>query len=158
MRKPLELKPRKSRRKMDNDNAVEKRKAKIQEQLINQLKRTPIIEVACNKVQIGRNSYYRWRREDNQFARQCDEAIEDGCSLVNDLAESTLINAMKEQNLTACMYWLNHRHNTYRNKVELSGNLEIKKDELTKEQEEGIRKALKLASIITNENGGKNGK
>ncbi|MFA7254068.1 MAG: hypothetical protein WC107_05960 [Patescibacteria group bacterium] len=141
----------------NKDDAIKLRKAKTQEQIIEQLKRTPIIEVTCNRVGVGRNSYYRWRRESKKFTEKCDRAIQEGCLLINDLAESTLITAMKEQNLTACMYWLNHRHDSYKNKLEVSGNLEIKQDKLSKEEEKNIRKALELASLITRD-GGQDGK
>lgn len=129
--------------------AVEIKKTKIQTELIDQLKKTPVIEIACQKVGIGRNSYYRWRREGKKFALVCDKAIEDGCAFINDLAESQLISAMKNNNLTAVMYWLNHRHSIYKNRLEVTGNLEIKKYELTKEQKENIKRALGLGNLTT---------
>ncbi|MCX6810505.1 MAG: hypothetical protein NTY30_02060 [Candidatus Berkelbacteria bacterium] len=134
------------------ETAIKIRKSKIQQQLVDQLKKTPVVEIACQKVDIGRNSYYRWRRESNKFASACDKALEEGCALINDMAESQLISAMKDNNLTAVMYWLNHRHNLYRNKLELNGNLEIKDYKLTKEQETNIKKALKLANLISSNN------
>ena len=78
--------------------------------------------------------------------------------MINDLAESQLISAMKDQNLTAVMYWLNHRHNIYRNKLEISGDVNVKNKKLSREEEKEIMRALKLASLITNNNGtgGKN--
>ncbi len=141
----------------DVDSKVQIRTAQNQKILIEQFIKTPIIEVACQKVGISRNTYYRWRRASKKFAASSDKAIEEGCQFINDLAESKLITAMKDNNLTAVMYWLNHRHNAYKNKLEVSGGLEIKKDELTKEQEESIMKALELASLITSK-GGKNEK
>lgn len=134
------------------ETAIKIRKSKIQQQLVDQLKKTPVVEIACQKVDIGRNSYYRWRRESPKWALACDKALEEGFALINDLAESQLISAMKDNNLTAVMYWLNHRHNLYRNKLELNGNLEIKDYKLTKEQETNIKKALKLANLISSNN------
>jgi len=138
-----------------SEGAVQIKKSKLQSELVEQLKKTPVIEVAVQKVGIGRNSYYRWRRENKKFSLACDKALEEGCAFINDLAESQLISSMKANNLTAVMYWLNHRHSLYRNKLEVSGNLEIRKDELTKEQEENIKRALKLANLLI-ENGGQN--
>ena len=135
------------------DEIVQVRTKEKQNQLVEQLKRMPIIEVACQKIDIGRNSYYRWRRQRKKFAVDCDKAIEEGCALINDLAESQLLTAMKNSNLTAVMYWLNHRHNAYKNKLEVTGKLEVKKDELTKDQEKNIMRALKLASLVINNKG-----
>lgn len=140
----------------NEDGLVQIRTNEKQAQLIEQLKRTPIIEIACQKVSIGRNSYYRWRRQNKKFAALCDKALEEGCALINDLAESQLINAMKNNNLTAVMYWLNHRHNAYKNKLEVSGNLEVKKEKLTKEQEKNIMRAMELSSIAINKKGEQN--
>jgi len=137
----------------DKELSPQIRISQKQNQIVEQLSRTPIIEVVCQKVGIGRNSYYRWRRQSKKFASACDKAIEEGCLFINDLAESRLITAMKDNNLTAVMYWLNHRHNTYKNKLEVTGNLEIKKDELSKDQEKSIMNALELASLVINNKG-----
>ena len=136
-----------------SQKAVQIKKNKLQAELIEQLKKTPIIEVACQKVGIGRNSYYRWRREGKKFALSCDKALEEGCAFINDLAESQLISAMKSNNLTAVMYWLNHRHSIYRNKLEVNGSLDIQNHQLSKDQEENITRALKLANLLISTNG-----
>lgn len=140
------------------DEGVQIRTKEKQNQLVAQLKRMPIIEVACQKINVGRNSYYRWRWQNKKFAAECDKAIEEGCALVNDLAESQLLTAMKNSNLTAVMYWLNHRHNAYKNKLEVSGGLEIKKDPLDKEREQEVIRSLKLAKLIINNEGDNNEK
>lgn len=128
---------------------VQIKQNKIQAELIKQLKKTPVIEIAVQKVGIGRNSFYRWRRESKKFALASDKALEEGCAFINDLAVSQLINAMKDNNLTAVFYWLNHKHKDFANKIEVSGSLEVNKSELSKEQKAEIRKALKLAKLIT---------
>jgi len=133
-------------------NAIQIRKSKIQQQLVDQLKKTPVVEIACQKVDIGRNSYYRWRRESIKFRTACDKALEEGCALINDMAVSQLISAMKDGNLNATFYWLNHKHSDFANKLELNGNLEIQDHKLTKEQETNIKKALKLANLISSNN------
>lgn len=136
-----------------SDSAIQIRTAKNREELIKQLKLTPIIEVVCQKVGVSRNTYYRWRKESKKFASLSDQAIAEGCAFINDLAESQLIKAMKENNLTAVMYWLNHRHSAYKNKLEVSGGLEIAQDKLTREQEANILRALELASLVCKEGG-----
>jgi transposase-like protein len=142
---------------MSSDGSIQIRTGRNQKQIEEQLSRTPIVEVACQKVGIGRNSYYRWRRQNKKFALACDKAIEEGCQFINDLAESQLITAMKNNNLTAVMYWLNHRSPTYSNKLELSGSVTAKSEKLTPEQETSIKKALKLM-MLSDSKGGKNAK
>jgi hypothetical protein len=132
-------------------SAVQIRTNKIKTKLIEQLSKTPIVEIACQRAGIGRNSYYRWRRSSKKFADQCDRAIAEGCAFINDLAESQLLNAMKDKNLTAVMYWLNHRHNAYKNKLEVA----MKNDnagKLTPEETRKIKRSLTLAKLIESNN------
>ena len=126
---------------------IDIKQKKQKELFIEQLKKIPIIQLVAEKLDIGRTTFYRWKRQDKKFAEECDKAIEEGCALVNDLAEGTLLSAMKNNNLTAVMYWLNHRHDKYKNKVEVTGNLEIKKDKLTPNELKNIQRALSLANI-----------
>lgn len=115
--------------------------------LIDQLKKTPIVQIACEKEGIGRASYYRWRKDDHVFAETADEALSTGKNLINDLAESQLIKAIRDGNMTAIIYWLKHQHPDYRTRVELSGKLEAIGKKLTPEQETAIENALRLASL-----------
>ena len=132
---------------------VDIKQKKQKELFIEQVRKTPIIQLVCEKLEVGRTTFYRWKRQDKKFAEECDKALEEGCALINDLAESQLISAMKNNNLTAIMYWLNHRHSVYRNKLEVTGKLKINKDELSKDQEKSIMKALELASLVINNKG-----
>ncbi len=115
--------------------------------LVEQLKKTPIVQIACEKEGVGRASYYRWRKEDPEFADAADEAMCTGKSLISDLAESQLIKAIRDGNMTAIIYWLKNQHPDYRTRVELSGRLETIGKTLTPEQVENIEKALKLAAL-----------
>ena len=141
-----------------NLKKVEIKQKKLKELFIEQLKKVPIIQMVSEKLDISRQTFYRWKRNDKKFSAECDKALEEGCGLINDLAEGTMIKAMKDGNITSCMYWLNHRHNAYRNKLEVTGGLEIKKDELTKDQEKNIMRSLKLASLVIKDKGEKNDK
>jgi len=126
--------------------AVEVRQSKQKELFIEQLKKTPIIQVVCEKVGITRTTYYRWHKADKKFAEEADMALADGSGLVNDLAESQLMTAIRNGNLTAIIFWLKHHHRTYANRVELSLQQPVS-EELTPEQEAIVKKALALASL-----------
>lgn len=115
--------------------------------LIEQLKKTPVIQVACEKIGIGRATFYRWKNTDEKFATAVNEAISDGNGLVNDMAESQLMSAIKDKNLTAIIFWLRNHHPSYATRVEVTAKLKHD-EELTPEQEELVMKALKLASIL----------
>ncbi len=139
---------------------IEKRIRSNKDLLIEKLKKTPVVQVACKKVGVGRATYYRWRKEDEKFARTADTALEEGSSLINDMAESQLLSAIRDQNMTAIIFWLKHHHRRYATRVELDAKLKIDKETLTTEQEVLVNKALKLAGLLTtgDKKGGKNDK
>lgn len=121
------------------------KKNKLQNQFFIELEKVPIIQVACEKTSVSRNSVYRWRKEDKVFCKKMDEALANGVALVNDMSESQLLSLIKEKNYSAISFWLRHRNDNYKDKLEVT----TKEDsgELTKDQEKIVRNALKLASI-----------
>lgn len=129
-------------------NSIIKRQSALKKDLLEKLKETPVVEVACRKIGIARATYYRWRISDEKFAKEAELALEAGSALVNDMAESQLLTAIKDQNMTAIIYWLNHHHPTYATKVEVTAHLKNQNETLTPEQESLVTKALQLASLI----------
>jgi hypothetical protein len=122
--------------------------AKQKQLILEQLGKTPIIQVATEKVGIARSNFYRWKKLDSKFAVAVDEAIDQGVSLMNEYAESMLISAIKDQNLTAVFYWLNHRHPAYETRVRVDGRIKHQTEELTPEQSALVERALKNAGLL----------
>jgi len=118
---------------------------KEKQKLINELREVPIVQIACQKTGISRASFYRWKKEDKKFAKEANEAIFEGSLFINDLAESQLISAIKEQNMPSITFWLKHHHPTYTNKLEIVDHLKHSKERLTKEEHALMKEALKLA-------------
>ncbi len=114
--------------------------------LLEQLRKTPIIQIACEKIGLGRATFYRWKADDSAFAKAVDDALLEGKLLVNDLAESQLIGAIKDRNLTAITYWLRHHHRDYKNRLELEGTINTI-HELSDEQKALVKKALELTGL-----------
>lgn len=122
--------------------------------ILEQLYKSPIIEVACQKIGISRMTFYRWK-ENQDFSKAVDKAMLDGRLLVNDLAESQLIGAVKDRNFQAIAYWLKHHHPSYKTKIEIEGKINTIQ-EMTPEQKELVKKALTLANLTINKKGEKN--
>ena len=120
--------------------------------LIEQLRKTPIVLVACEKTGISRATFYRWFKEDEKFKELAQEALDEGKKLVNDVAESQLISLVKDKNFPAVSYWLKHNHPNYNNRLELSGKISTQSEKLTPEQEEIVKIALRNAGLIEEEN------
>ena len=128
-------------------NTIEKRQAKQKGTILEYLKKTPIVQVACERGVVSRATFYRWKKEDSDFARQAEEALAEGASLINDMAESQLISAIKDKNLGAIIFWLKTHHPSYASKLEITGKIKHE-EQLTPEQEELVTKALKLAAVL----------
>ena len=109
--------------------------------LLEQLKKTPIIQIACEKLGVARPTFYRWKSKDKSFAKGIDEAILEGRLMVNDLAETNLISCIKEKNFEAAKYWLDNHHSAYSKKLQINHCIE---EALSPEQEKIVREALNL--------------
>jgi len=124
-----------------------KNSKQLKSKLLDQLKRIPIVEAACQKAGISRQTFYRWKFEDAEFAKEIEKAIEDGRMLVSDLSESQVLSLIRDKNWPAISFWLKHHHPSYKTRIQIEGSLQMPQEELTPEQEETVKEALRLASI-----------
>ena len=125
------------------------KKTKKKDEFLEQLKKIPIVQVACEKVSLSRNTVYRWRNEDETFRKEMEIALQEGEDLVNDMSENQLLSLIKDKNWSAISFWLKHRNPKFRERVEVITRMDD--DTLTPEQEAMVKKALELATL-TNPN------
>ncbi|OGI67283.1 hypothetical protein A2823_01550 [Candidatus Nomurabacteria bacterium RIFCSPHIGHO2_01_FULL_41_91] len=91
--------------------AVETEKQK--KALLKELRRAGIVQLACERTGVGRSTYYKWRANDNVFARAAGRALEAGQFFINDIAESRLVRLIQDDDLKAIKFWLQHNHPKY---------------------------------------------
>ena len=109
--------------------------------VLEQLIKTPIVEVACSKAGICKTSFYQWKNDDVEFAKAVNEAMKVGIDFISDIAESQLINLIKKGDFKAVAYWLKYNRNErYGEKLKISGTIEVR-EELTEEEFELIERA-----------------
>ncbi len=125
------------------------KKNKKTKEFLEQLKNIPIVLVACEKSGLSRNTVYRWKKEDEEFKKEMENALREGENLVNDMSESQLLTLIKEKNWHAISFWLRHRNPKFKDKVEIT--TKVVDEKLTPEQEDIVRRALELGSIIKKE-------
>lgn len=123
------------------------KKDRAQDLFLEQIRKIPIIQVACEKAGIARSSVYRWRDEDPKFHKELEEALAEGEALINEMSESQLISLIKDKSWQAISFWLRHRSPKFRERLEVSANFQTE-EKLTPEQENVVKKALELATII----------
>lgn len=93
------------------------KKERAQPKFLEELRKFPIIQVACERVGISRQSVYRWRSEDPEFISEMNKALDEGEELANDLCESQLFSLVKDKHFPAIKYRLEKRHPKYRKPV-----------------------------------------
>jgi len=131
------------------------KKNRVKDKFLESLKKVPIVQIACEKIGVSRNSVYRWRNQDEKFLEDMDLAMAEGEAFINDISEGQLLNMIKEKSWPALAFWLRHRNPKFRDKVEITTKIKHN-DELTPEQEATVREALRLAShVISVENDNK---
>ncbi|MEK7638977.1 MAG: phBC6A51 family helix-turn-helix protein [Patescibacteria group bacterium] len=131
---------------MSRRDTIKARQNKLKEAFLEQLKRTPTIETACQKVGVARATVYRWISGNKKFEKLVDEALVEGRTFMSDIAENQLFSLIGDKKIEAIRLYLSTHNARYSNKIELSGS--VSKDEpLTKEQKKLIREALKLSSL-----------
>jgi len=118
--------------------------------VIEQLKKMPIIHIACEKASISRPTYYRWRADDREFQQATDEALAEGIAFINDMSESQVIALVRDKKWPAIRYWLENNHTKYARKILIGGAGEPSAtgDQLTPEQQSLIREALTHAALL----------
>lgn len=128
------------------------KKHKHAKQFLDELRKVPIVQVACEKTGISRNTIYRWRKEDSAFSSDMDTALREGEDLVNDMSESQLLTLIKEKHFSALSFWLRHRNPRFKDKVEVTTKINLDDDTLSPEQEAIVKRALELATFIPHTN------
>ena len=91
-----------------------KKTKKLTDKLIEELERTPLVQIACEKHGISRNTFYRWMKEDGDFMERVSEAMSLGTGVVHDVAVSNVLNGIKSKDVIYTKYWLSHRHPDFR--------------------------------------------
>lgn len=113
------------------DNAKKRKTIKMRQTkektiLLEQLKKYPIQLLACEKAGIGKATFYRWKNEDQEFAKAVEEAMAEGDEFFNDMSEHQLLSLVKEKFWPAIHYRLEKRHPKYnKTKIEITTPIDV---------------------------------
>ena len=126
---------------------IQERQQREKDTILAQLRRLPVVQIALEKAEVGRTTYARWRSDDDEFRKAADDAMAEGDAVMNDMSEVQLFSLVKDKkHFGAIRYRLSRCHPKYADKLQLSGNIGIKDEHLTPEQEEMVRVALRLVA------------
>jgi hypothetical protein len=85
--------------------------------VLEQLAKCCIIQLACERVGVGRSTYYKWLSEDKEFKELAEKAFEIGRAYLNDIAFSGLLKKIQEGDLTMLIFWLKNNHPWFAQKI-----------------------------------------
>lgn len=80
---------------------------------LEELEQTPFPSIACKRAGISKATIYRWRKEDIQFSRRMDAAIEAGRETITESAEAHTVVLIKKGDLRAIKLWLENNNKRY---------------------------------------------
>lgn len=89
-------------------------KRKIKKEILKTLENNPIVESACKKHGISRQTFYRWQQEDAKFKQKVEETILYSHDSITDMAESQLFKKITEGNMPAIRFRLSTHSDRYR--------------------------------------------
>lgn len=120
---------------------------KLKRTFLENLGKSAIVQLACERTGIGRSTYYDWQKTDEVFAKAANLAMKLGGAVINDMAESQLLRLIQKGSITAIIFWLKNHHSGYGDKMHHEH--EIVETDLSPEERIAIAKALFNAGQFT---------
>jgi len=108
-----------------------------EKQFLEEFSKTPVVNAVCGRINLSRQSIYRWLEEDKEFRTKFFESLSQGRDNVNDLMESQLISKGQQGDYRAVIYWLEHHHKDY-----------LPLGRIKEEKKEGLAELIKRARKI----------
>lgn len=116
---------------------------RARKKVLEYLRETGIVQLACEKAGISRQTFYRWKQEDSIFEKAAQDAIDTGVSRINDIAVSNVVRGISQHDKDYTKYWLNHRHPEFRKVSPYEESL-LKKPEIVRFDPEKYKEAQGL--------------
>lgn len=109
------------------------KKARITKRFLEEVSKAPVVTAVCAKLDISRQTFYRWLKEDFEFRSKFEETYKQGTDNINDLAKSKLISKISEGDWQAIKYWLDSRDKEFaKPRTYFLKQIEAKEDKIDK--------------------------
>jgi len=118
-----------------------KKTNKIIKIILEELEKTPLVQVACKKAGISRNTFYNWMKENKVFRKQVNESMSLGNGTVNDFAVSNILTGIQNKDFASTRYWLDRRHPDFKKpyRIVIDPNDILLYERMIEEKEQIIR-------------------
>jgi transposase-like protein len=93
---------------------MSKQDKEIKEKFVNLILDELTIKAVCSKLNLSRQTVYRWMKEDLQFKKDIKHAIENCVLDINDDCESRILAKIRNDDTNMIKFWLRYRHPDYK--------------------------------------------
>jgi hypothetical protein len=90
-------------------------KAKVQRDIIDQLREVPFINHTMKKLGVSRMTFYRWIERDEVFSYNVHAALQEGHKNMIEVTESALFKKIRDEHFGAIKFYLENNHGNYMN-------------------------------------------
>jgi len=120
---------------------IEQKKEDLKIRLDNQMGN---VTAACKKMDISRDTFYRWKAEDEEWGKEIDDLVGRKRYEMNDFAEGKLYENINNGNITCLIFYLKTKHPDYKQKIDLSGEV-TQNVKLSDDEKELLKQAIRFA-------------
>ena len=94
-------------------DTIAARQAREKAKLVEQFKKMPIVQIACERAAVSRATYYRWLEDEPAFRDSAMAAIAEGEAFISDKSEAQLLVLVGKEHFGAVRYSLEHHSEKY---------------------------------------------
>ncbi len=84
------------------------------EDVVAEIKNELTIKAVCKKLNLSRQTVYRWLKEDKQFKSDLHKARKEAIDDLNDECENRVIQKIMNDDSNMIKFWLKYHHEDYK--------------------------------------------
>lgn len=84
------------------------------EDVIEEVKKEVTVKAVCKKLNISRQTIYRWLKEDKSFKNELYKARKEAIEDMNDECENRVIKKIMADDSAMIKFWLKFHHDDYK--------------------------------------------
>lgn len=91
-----------------------KQNIEIKKEFTDLLETELTVKSVCKKLNLSRQTVYRWMKEDKSFDTAVKLAIKNAVLDINDDCESRVLSKIRNDDTNMIKFWLRYRHPDYK--------------------------------------------
>lgn len=84
------------------------------EDVLKEIKNELTIKAVCKKLNLSRQTVYRWLKDDKSFKTELHKARKEAIDDMNDECENRVLNKIRNDDSGMIKFWLKYHHEDYK--------------------------------------------